>query len=81
MGRLPFTASNSTSEGLVLGSMNLYNIRSEAEFAAMQMGLSGAHAVEYNGETWYRPGDSPQQFEACFHRPIKSFKEFVGEDR
>jgi hypothetical protein len=67
-------------EGIVIGSLSLYRIRNEADWAAMQMGLHGSHPVEYQGETYYRPGDTPAAFEAAFHRPVKSFKEFV-EDR
>lgn len=81
MGRSSLLTPARFHEGIVIGSMNLYRIKSEAEFAAMQMGIRGAHPVEYQGETYYRPGDTPAKFETVFRRPIKSFTEFVGDDR
>lgn len=77
MGRTRWHTPAQFREGIVIGSMNLYRIRSEADFAAMQMGIHGSHEVHYQDETWYRPGESPAAFDAVFHRPIQSFKEFV----
>lgn len=78
MGRSYLFTPAKIREGLVIGSMNLYRIRKEADFAAMQMGIRGSHTVDYEGETWYRPGESSSSFEAFFHRPIQSFQEFIS---
>lgn len=71
-------------EGLVISGLNLYSIQSEASWAAFMMGIEGAHPVPYEGEVWYRPGRTEDEFYSVINpsrmKRLQTFEEFVCQN-
>jgi len=61
--------------GITLVGTNLYRVKEDAEGVALQLGISGAHQVECEGELWWRPGVDEKMFNDRLFGP----KQFPGK--